>query len=79
MKALTGAIIVLAGAVLAGAGAVAAALPRAQGRFGGSEAGLAGAGGVALILIGLLILLLGSMTDDRSRHAPAATARPAGD
>jgi hypothetical protein len=65
MKALTGAIIVLAGAVLAGAGAVAAAPPRAQGRVGGSEAGLAGAGGGALILIGLLILVLGSMTDNR--------------
>jgi len=69
MKALTGAIVVLAGAVLAGAGAVAAAIPQAQGRFAGSEAGFAGAGGVALILFGLLILAAGSMADRRGQPA----------
>jgi hypothetical protein len=73
MKALTGAVVVLAGAVLAAGGAIADAIPRSQGRFAGTEAAMTGAGGGALVLVGLLILLVGSLPEGRRN---AAAERP---
>jgi hypothetical protein len=73
MKALTGAVVVLAGAVLAAGGAVAEAIPQSQGRFAGTGAAMTGAGGGALVLLGLLLLLFGSLPEGRRI---AAVERP---
>lgn len=76
MRALAGAIVVLAGSVLAGAGAVARALPRSSNAIGGGEAGYAGFFGAVLVLVGLVILAFGLLSPER--HVQDPTRRPDG-
>ena len=59
MRVVAGAIVVLAGAVLAASGVVGRALPRINNYIGGDESGLAGMGGVCLMLLGLGLMFVG--------------------
>ena len=63
MKAIAGGLVVLSGAILVGAGAVADALVRSSGRSG-DMGQFAAAGGVALGIVGLAVLVL-SVSSER--------------
>jgi hypothetical protein len=81
MRAVTGAIVVLAGSVLAGASVLAQELVPAIGnRWAGTASMWAGLGGMALILGGLALLVAGMLADSRPptpSALPPSTDRPA--
>ena len=64
MKAIAGALVVLAGAILLGAGVLANALVRSAGKSD-DVWGLAAVGGVVLGIVGLAVLAL-SFSDRKS-------------
>jgi hypothetical protein len=63
MRAIAGALVVLAGAILLGAGVLANALVRSAGKSDDAW-GLAAVGGVILGIVGLAVLVL-SVSSDR--------------
>jgi protein-S-isoprenylcysteine O-methyltransferase Ste14 len=81
MRAVTGAIVVLAGSVLAGASVLAQELVPAIGnRWASTPSIWAGLGGMTLIIVGLALLVAGMQADSRppsSSAPPPITDRPA--
>ena len=67
MRAVAGAVTILAGAVVLAAAVHGAEMSHAAGRIPGNGASGGTFGGVAIILVGLLVLALG--VRDRPPHA----------
>jgi hypothetical protein len=72
MQAIAGSIVILAGSVLAGASVIAQELPNMNSRFPVASSGVAGVGGVFLILVGLVVLVTGMVSGVDRRRLPAA-------